>query len=684
MESNNNKLAEDIEINEHFNPDEILHVFVAAFSVEEKQIVSGLLLDDFKMFFLQMGASVVNINLHQKARFVSCFGYSSRVNFYNSVKMFIINHLQHEIKPNVLKSTNHIFLKSLTTAWENFFEALITINNVMDYMESIHSGHNKLEHFDKLGVILFRCMVFQNDEVQLRFQQCLSEMKLVKVREITLLNSDRLLLEGVSIMCNLLKMDSIYEGYVKPFFMRLTTEYFQTMSKDYLFQYCACVYFENVHAKIMEEMNRIQFKLDARSVNDINEVIKTELVKKNMKTIIEMENCGVMYLLKNNQYDDLRCMYNFLYTVDGGVKVMIDSMCLYFRELGTSVVLEKLNSDIISCVQSLLDLKEKFDVLFANVFCHDLLFDEIVGGEFGSFLKLNSLIPKFLSKFLDLMLRRDKSVLTKNNNDVNKIVFLIKNLQNKSDFETYYQIHFADRLLCYRYVNIRAENKMMNKVLSIFVDDHGKRNSLFVSRIEGMFKDKFITSKTSIQSYNEFVTVNKCILGILQPFDIDVEVINSVYWPVIDPKSICKVPAFALNVFNDFKKYYSKGETRKTLKLLPQFGTVELVATYYGEPIFLKRSHDGGKCSPVPNSRRVERHFKVRVTTYQMFVLDLFNTNDGLKFKEILKETMIPERSLINALRGLICFHRLLRKNPSGQEISANDEFYINESLGFQ
>jgi len=52
-----------------------------------------------------------------------------------------------------------------------------------------------------------------------------------------------------------------------------------------------------------------------------------------------MENCGVVYMLRNNQHNDLKWMYNFLSSVNGGVKVMFDAMRPYFREVGESVVL---------------------------------------------------------------------------------------------------------------------------------------------------------------------------------------------------------------------------------------------------------------------------------------------------------------------------------------------------------
>lgn len=67
-----------------------------------------------------------------------------------------------------------------------------------------------------------------------------------------------------------------------------------------------------------------------------------------------MENCGVVYMLKNNQNDDLKWMYNFLSSVNGGVKVMFDGMRPYFREIGKSVVLgTNRNSDVNTCIQVL-------------------------------------------------------------------------------------------------------------------------------------------------------------------------------------------------------------------------------------------------------------------------------------------------------------------------------------------
>jgi hypothetical protein len=47
---------------------------------------------------------------------------------------------------------------------------------------------------------------------------------------------------------------------------------------------------------------------------------------------------------------------------------------------------------------------------------------------------------------------------------MNKVVFLIKHLQDKSNFEKLYRIHLADRLLYYRNVNMKVENRVIMKL----------------------------------------------------------------------------------------------------------------------------------------------------------------------------------------------------------------------------
>lgn len=55
---------------------------------------------------------------------------------------------------------------------------------------------------------------------------------------------------------------------------------------SYLFNYYTCDYIKIVNAKLIEEIDRIQLKLDTESINEIRGIIITELVLKNMNTIV--------------------------------------------------------------------------------------------------------------------------------------------------------------------------------------------------------------------------------------------------------------------------------------------------------------------------------------------------------------------------------------------------------------
>lgn len=65
-----------------------------------------------------------------------------------------------------------------------------------------------------------------------------------------------------------------------------------------------------------------------------------------------MKSCSIDFMLKNDQYDNLKDLYNMLIFVDGGLKMIFDSTCIYFCLLGSSIVQEiKESSDASTCIQ---------------------------------------------------------------------------------------------------------------------------------------------------------------------------------------------------------------------------------------------------------------------------------------------------------------------------------------------
>ncbi len=63
----------------------------------------------------------------------------------------------------------------------------------------------------------------------------------------------------------------------------------------------ASIYIKKVEQRIDEEAERAKHYLDNSTELQIVGVVEEELISKHMKTIVEMENSGVIYMLKNQR-----------------------------------------------------------------------------------------------------------------------------------------------------------------------------------------------------------------------------------------------------------------------------------------------------------------------------------------------------------------------------------------------
>ena len=72
----------------------------------------------------------------------------------------------------------------------------------------------------------------------------------------------------------------------------------QVESEHFLRENSASVYIRKVEQRIKEEGERAKNYLDPSTEKQIVHVIEQELIQKHLKTIVEMENSGVVYMLK--------------------------------------------------------------------------------------------------------------------------------------------------------------------------------------------------------------------------------------------------------------------------------------------------------------------------------------------------------------------------------------------------
>lgn len=164
----------------------------------------------------------------------------------------------------------------------------------------------------------------------------------------------------------------------------------------------------NLQSRIIEESDRAKLYLDAETEPRIVQVVEDELIKKHMRSIVEMENSGVVHMIKNTKTEDIACIYKLFSRLKyDGLRTVADCVSAYLREQGKMLVKEEENgTNPITFVQNLLDLKDRFDHFLQDSFNNDKIFKNMISSDFEHFLNLNSKSPEYLSLFIDDKLKK--------------------------------------------------------------------------------------------------------------------------------------------------------------------------------------------------------------------------------------------------------------------------------------
>ena len=428
--------------------------------------------------------------------------------------------------------------------------------------------------------------------------------------------------------------------------------------------------------------------MDESTEREIVKVVEEELISKHMKTIVEMENSGVVHMLKANKIDDLSCMYKLFIRVNGGLQAIITAVSGYLREQGKGLVTEEdgAKGDAVTFVQSLLDLKDRFDVFLNQAFNADREFLKMIAKDFEYFLNLNAKSPEYLSLFIDDKLKKGVKGMTEQEIEVvlDKTMVLFRYLQEKDVFERYYKQHLAKRLLLNKSVSDDSEKNMISKLKT-------ECGCQFTSKLEGMFKDINVSNTMN----DEFRThVNQSDIN-LYGVDLNVRVLTTGFWPTQSNPSKCNIPSAPRNAFEAFKNFYLAKHSGRQLTLQPQLGWVDLNAIFYG----IRReegemSQDMSLSSAVTTSSDPSprlpaklgppRKHILSLSTHQMCVLLLFNNRERMTYEEICNETDMPQKDLQRALQPLALGkpnQRVLMKHPKTKEIEKDHIFQVNDSF---
>ncbi|KAK0163798.1 hypothetical protein PV328_002492 [Microctonus aethiopoides] len=631
--------------------------------------------------------------LYRNAYTMVLHKYGERL--YTGLKEVVTQHLENKVREDVLNSLHNNFLQTLNQAWHDHSTSMTMIRDILMYMDRVYVQQNDVDNVYNLGLIIFRDQVVRYGCVRDHLRVTLLEMVARERRGEVV---DRMAIKNACEMLMRLGINNrlVYEEDFERPFLAQSGDFYKMESQIFLAENSASVYIKKVEARISEESERAKHYLDKSTESRIVEVVEQELIKVHMRTIVEMENSGVVHMLKNQKTDDLGCMYKLFSRVTDGLRTICDCASQFLREQGRSMVQEEQESttNAVHFVQNLLDLKERFDHFLFYSFNNDKLFKQMIVSDFEYFLNLNSKSPEYLSLFIDDKLKKGVKGMTEQEIEgiLDKTMVLFRFLQEKDVFERYYKQHLAKRLLLNKSVSDDSEKNMISKLKT-------ECGCQFTSKLEGMFKD-ITVSNTIMDEFKDHVLASGTNL---RGVDLSVRVLTTGFWPTQSATPKCSMPPAARDAFDTFRRFYLAKHSGRQLTLQPQLGNADLNAVFHGP-----RREDGGVGLDAPTSTSSinngngsstsancslsqrssctsnPRKHIIQVSTYQMCVLMLFNNRDRLTYEEIQNETDIPERDLVRALQSLAmgkAAQRILLKHPRSKEIEPSHWFTVNDSF---
>ncbi|XP_043467188.1 cullin-3 [Leptopilina heterotoma] len=626
--------------------------------------------------------------LYRNAYTMVLHKYGERL--YTGLKEVVTQHLENKVREDVLKSLHNNFLQTLNQAWNDHQTSMVMIRDILMYMDRVYVQQNSVDNVYNLGLIIFRDQVVRYGCVRDHLRETLLDMVARERRGEVV---DRIAIKNACQMLMVLGINNrvVYEEDFERPFLQQSIDFYRMESQKFLAENSASVYIKKVEARISEESDRAKHYLDESTEPRIVEVVEDELIKIHMKTIVEMENSGVIHMLQNQKIEDLNSMYKLFSRVTDGLRTVCDCVSQFLRERGRTLVQEDQESstNAVSFVQNLLTLKDGFEHFLHYSFNNDKLFKHMIAADFEHFLNLNPKSPEYLSLFIDDKLKKGVKGMTEQEIEgiLDKTMVLFRFLQEKDVFERYYKQHLAKRLLLNKSVSDDSEKNMISKLKT-------ECGCQFTSKLEGMFKD-ITLSNTIMDEFKEHVNTSGTNL---HGVDLSVRVLTTGFWPTHSATPKCSIPQAPRDAFDAFRRFYLAKHSGRQLTLQPQLGSADLNAIFYGQ----QREETGGVdaptssssvnsgsntnnlLSPKPSGNGGLRKHIIQVSTYQMCVLMLFNNREKLTYEEIQSETDIPERDLVRALQSLAmgkATQRVLLKYPRTKDIEPTHQFVVNDSF---
>ncbi|KAF4466878.1 cullin 3 [Fusarium albosuccineum] len=615
---------------------------------------------------------------------------------------------------NERRQTGEKFLKGLRDTWEDHN---MSMNMTADILMYLDRGYTQLESqrvpIFSTTIALFRdhilrsCLNDNSNEVviDILISVILDQIDMEREGDII----DRNLIRSCSRMLSCLyeteeesENDKLYLTVFEPRFLENSKSYYAAECDKLLRESDAGAWLRHTQQRLKEEMDRCGTTIEVETLPKVTQTIDQELIVAHMPEFLALEGSGLRWMIDNDKIDDLSILYELIARVDSKKTALREILQRRVVELGLEIENALKNTDFstsgdgneggegdkskalnpaaqqtaaaIKWVDDVLRLKDKFDNLWSQCFQDDLIIQSALTKSFSDFINMFNRCSEYVSLFIDDNLKRGIKGKTEAEVDVvlEKAIVLIRYLQDRDLFQTYYQRHLARRLLHGKSESYDVEKQIVSRMKQ-------EMGQQFTSKFEGMFRDLLTSAELTTGYRGHIRTVgdgNKTI-------DLNINVLTTNYWPPEvmgrtaqigeGSRVTCTYPPEVQRLQASFEQYYLTNRNGRKLTWIGTTGSADVKCTFPAIP---------GKSGPLSRERRYE----INVPTFAMVILLLFNDLDdgeSLSFEEIQAKTSISTPDLMRTLTAIAVApkSRVLAKEPATKAVKAGDKFTFNASF---
>ncbi|KAG5933065.1 hypothetical protein E4U59_007076 [Claviceps monticola] len=616
---------------------------------------------------------------------------------------------------NERRQTGEKFLKGLRDTWEDHNMSMNMTADILMYLDRGYTQQepNRVPIF-ATTIALFRDHILRSclnaNSSSLVIDMLISVMldQIDMEREGDVI--DRNLIRSCSRMLNSLydtedesESHKLYTTVFEPRFLGNSETFYGAECQRLLREADASTWLRHTQRRLNEEADRCGTTIEPETLSKVSTVIDQQLIVRHLSEFMGMEGSGLRWMIDNDKTGDLAILYKLVSRVEVEKTSLRGSLQKRVVELGLEIENALSNTDFpnaqgegeeageadknkalnpaaqqtaaaIKWVDDVLRLKDKFDNLLTRCFQNDLGIQTSLNKSFSDFINVFSRSSEYVSLFIDDNLKRGIRGKTEAEIDavLEKAIVVIRYLQDRDLFQTYYQRHLARRLL-----HGKSESHDVEKqIISRMKQELGQQ---FTSKFEGMFRDLVTSSELTSTFRDHHANFSEGAKFI----DLNVSVLSSNYWPqevmgrqasIGDSSRVsCNYPPVIERLQASFQQFYLANRNGRKLTWIGTTGSADIKCVFPAIP---------GKSGALAKERRYE----INVPTFAMVVMLLFNDVDNsqsLTFEEIQAKTNISTSDLMRALMAIAVApkSRVLLKEPATKTVKAGDRFSFNASF---